>query len=572
MADVTGNEDGQLMLLTVFMILIGVVGYTAILNNMIFSANLQSTGLEGSKQEIRDFRLLTEAEVIKAAYYANTTPPVNDPANQTQVRDYFYNHMTSFNETVTKIYSAKGASVEILINNVSLNRTAANMTVKKYYVESKNHTFKIGSLVIPMDDNQVQPQSKTMKVYGLIYRIVDDKGTQPLNQTQIPVWTILQNPVNDSVPNFSITLTTNATTADGTILPRVYSGGPFIVDNDDLNETRKNWILDEASKNNITVHELKEEFYYERCVQMVVPPKVAIYPIDDASQIAVMETYYKHGDVPYTALNDTQIQNGILNDFDILTIPHHDMRTEPVGVINAIVGWVANGGILHVHCYGTWTMDKAVETSLLAGPAKPWYGFIGVNDTDNGDIDEKNLTYGRFVDKNSSLNATYRLNSTPLVPLSGLADPGSPFSPLAQSSNRSGMMTWENGLTELFTLRNNASQINPATNILAYAAYSNNWSNWNDSLVYADFDDPRDRKKEAQLIYAEAPYENGLVSYLAGHNQSERVGGERLIFENFFAASMRTQLYSAITAKNINMTIKYFDGNVRYTDTFIINI
>ena len=564
MADVIKSEEGQLMLLTVFLIIIGVVSFTYILNSMIFSSNLQSAGLEESKQEIRDFRLITEAEVIKAAYYANTT--VADTANQTQVKEYFYNHMNSFNETIKKIYSAKGASVEIVINNVSLNRTPANMTVKKYYIESKNHTFKIGSLIIPMDDNQTQPQSNTVKVYGLIYKIVDDKGTQPLNQTQIPVWTILQNPVNDSVPNFSSLILTddNATAGNGNITYRNYSGGPFIIDIDDLNVTKIDWILAEAKKNNITLHELKEDFYYEKCIQMVVPPKVAIYPSDDASNIAVMETYYKHGDIPYTALNDSQIQK-VLNDYDILTIPHHDMRPESNATISSIVFWVAAGGILNVHCYGTWTMDKAVETSS-AGSVKPWYGFIGVNDTDEDEIVTINMTFGKFTDNSSFYNATYRFNSTPLVPLSGLANPGAPFSPLAQSSNKSGLLSTENGLTELISLRNNASQVNPDTNILAYAVNNTR------SAIYEDLDSPLDKKKEAQLIYIEATYENGLVSYIAGHNQSERVGGERLVFENFFAASMRTQLYSAITAKTINMTIKYFDGKVKYTDTFIINI
>ncbi len=561
MADVIKNEEGQLMLLTVFLIIIGVVSFTSILNSMIFSSNLQSSGLEESKQEIRDFRIITEAEVSKAAYYANTTYP----ANQTLNLEYFYNYMKSFNETVKKTYSAKGASVDVIVNNISINETTSNIIVNKYYIEWKNQIFHAKSLVIPMDENQTQ----LLKVYGLVYKILDVSGTQPLNQTQIPVWTILQNPVNDSVSNFSSTLYTddNATTGyDGIIQDRTYSGGPFIIDFDDvyLNETSKNWILDEAKKNNITVHELKAEFTYDKSIQMVSPPKVAIYPSYDATSSALMKRYYDNGDVPYTLLNDSQIQSS-LADFDILTIAHHDMRGKQDGVYTAIAGWVANGGILHLHCYATWTMDEAVENSSV-GSAKPWYGFIGVNDTNESNIDHENMTYGKFVDTNSKLNDSFWLNSPPLVPLSGLADPGSQFSPLAQSSNRSGMMTSENGLTELFTLRNNADQINPATNILAHAAYSNNGSQ-----VYADFDNPPDNKNEAQLIYVEAPYENGLVSYLAGRNQSERAGGERLVFENVFAASMKTQLYSSITSRKINVTIKYFDGNVRYTDTFIIN-
>ncbi len=563
------NEEGQLMLLTVFMILIGVVSYIGILNSMIFSVNLQSTGLEESKQEIRDLRLLTEDEVIKAAYYANTTVP--DTANQTQVREYFYQHMKSYNETITKIYSAKGASVEVVVNNVSLNKTAANMTVKKYYVEWKNYTFHATSLVIPMDDNQSTNQTQLMKVYGLVYKIVDGSGPSgQLNGTSIPVWTILQNPVNSSVTNFSSTLyTKNASTGFNSSY-RDYSGGPFLIDEDDLDATKRGLILNESKNKSIVVHELLEDFYYEKAVQMVVPPKIAIYPENDD----VMKQYYADGEVPYTELSDTDIQNGNISDFDILTIPHEEMDTpsSKKNTVIAIVGWVANGGVLHVQCAGTDTMDDAVEK--WAGSGKPWYGFIGINRSEMNSGSMKNkinlstMTYIKLIDNFTRFDSTYSFNTSPPLSLAGLADPGAPFSPLAQSHNKSGMLgnMTRGSTTPAFSLRRNGSQVNPAANILGIATYAN------ETPVYIDADIDLDGFKDPQLMYIEAQYENGLVSYLAGHDQSKREGGERLIFENFFAASMRTQSYSAITAKTINMTIKYFDGNVRYIDTFIINI
>ncbi len=571
MADVIRNEDGQLMLLTVFMILIGVVGYTAILNSMIFSANLQSTGLEESKQEIRDLRLITEAEIIKAAYYANTTPYVSDPTNHTQVSEYFYNYITSFNNTIQKIYSARGASVEIIVNNISLNATTSNMTVNKYFIEWKNHTFPVGSLVIPMDENQTQ----LMKVYGLVYKIVDKEGSAPLNSTRIPVWTILQNPVNYSVANFSSTMYTddNASTAvDNLIQDRYYSGGPFLIDLNELDnyggteEGNKQLIIDEAKNKSITVHELKSSFYYDKAIQMVVPPKVAVYPDPPGDE---METYYKDGEVPYTVLDDNEIKNGNLTQFDILTIPHQNMNSaSKKDVVIAIEAWVANGGVIHSQCLGTDSMDAAVEKYANR---KPWYGFIGINRSNNDDITKTTMTYVKLLDKTtpfnvSPYNASYSFNMSPPISLSGLADPGAAFSPLAQSHNKSGILGYmgASSTTQAFSLRSNASQVNPAANILGYAAYANG------TPVYVD-DDPSPDINVPTFIYIEAPYENGLVTYLAGHNQTQRVGGERLIFETFFAASMRLSLVTGITAKNINVTIKYFDGNVRYTDTFIIN-
>jgi len=84
-------------------------------------------------------------------------------------------------------------------------------------------------------------------------------------------------------------------------------------------------------------------------------------------------------------VDDDDIRNGNLTNFDILTIPHYDMEDEdmPSDVIPRIVFWVANGGVLHAQCEATDTMDAAVEKST-AGGAKPWYGFIGINRSSSG--------------------------------------------------------------------------------------------------------------------------------------------------------------------------------------------
>lgn len=568
MADVIKNEEGQLMLLTVFMILIGVVTYTGILNSMIFSSNLQSTGLGESKQEIRDFRLLTEAEMLKAAYYANTT--ISDPGNNTQVLSYFLNHTKSFNDTITKIYSARGISVEVIINNVSLNGTTTDLEVNKFHVEWKPHNFSAESLVIPMDDNQSTDQSKLVRVYGLIYKTVDDKGPEGLlNHTRIPVWVLLQNPVNSSVPNFSSTMyTSDNASGAGINASRDYSGGPFIIEATDLDPTKRDLILNEAKNKSIVVHKLLEPFYYEKSVQMLVPPKIAMFP-NDSKQNPIMEQYYEDGEVPVTVVNQYQVQAGILttDNYNIVTVPHHALNTSDSIALPALETWVANGGILHAQCNATDSFDNNIE---IYANNQPWYGFIGINKTshnidyDNGDYPK--MTNINMVDNSTPFNATLSFNMSPPISRGGLADPGAPFDPLAQSANKSGILGFmgSNSLTPAFSLRSNGSQVNPETNIIGYASYPNG------TPVYVG-DDSNYSKPVPTFIYVEARYGNGLVSYLAGHNQANRMGGERLIFNNFFAASMKKQSVTGIVSKTINVTIKYFDGKVRYTDTFIIN-
>jgi hypothetical protein len=170
-------------------------------------------------------------------------------------------------------------------------------------------------------------------------------------------------------------------------------------------------------------------------------------------------------------------------------------------------------------------------------------------------------------------NASYTFNMSPPIPLSGLVHPGAPYDPLAQADNTSGIFGPEidsNGnyfdaATTAFSLRRNASQVNPDTNILAYSSYANG------TPLYTDAN--YDGVKEPQLLFADAPYDNGLVIYIAGHNLTMRSGNaERLIFESFFTASMRRQEKTIVAAQNINITIRYFDGKVKYEDTLIISI
>jgi len=568
MANIISNRNGQLMLLTAFLILIGVVFYTTILNAMVFSANMPSTGLTVSKQDISEFRLTTEEE-IKAAVFTNTTNITGvDMNNETQVKAYFMSYLNSYIESIKKMYSERGASVEIILNNITINKTTTTLIVEKYSVILENHTYPPGSLVIPMDGNQ----TNSIGAYGLVYKIVDSSGTTNLTRTQIPVLMILQNAVNNSynytIPGFYLKMnTTINASASGPGINRNYSGGPFLIDGADLNEIKypgiRQAILSEAALSNIKIHNLTETFTYEKSVKMVNPPKIAVYP---KNNMGPMDDYYTDGEVPYTAISNTDILNGNLSKYDILTIPHHDMTGEPSNVIIEIVGWVSNGGFIHVECEGTDTMDTAIEKTS-AGSAKPWYGFVGINKS-KGIGDQ----YIKLSDNASKMNASSWFNNSPPMPSSGLADPGASYNILAQTNNLNGIFGTQStgGSTTAFSLKQNKSQVNPDTNILGYAPTSYSYSA--DGL-YWDYDS--DGKKEPQLMYLEAPYDKGLVVYVAGHDLKKRGGdAERLIFESFFLASIRQEIATStvVTVQNINITMKYFDGKVMFEDTFLIPI
>ncbi|PWB54170.1 MAG: hypothetical protein C3F06_04730 [Candidatus Methanoperedenaceae archaeon] len=554
MVDLKSNESGQLMLLTGLLIILQVIVYTTLLNNLIFTNNMPASGLDISKHDIREIRSLTEADIKKAAYYSSTR--VSDPTNQTMVETNFTNYVYNYSNTINRMYSNRGASVEILLNNVTFNKTTSKLTANKYYIEKKQENFPNGSLIIPMDGNQ----TSIIKVYGLLYKIVDDTNTSGLSSIRIPVYQVLQNPVNNTVPDFYSTILTddNASISfDNITQYRKYSGGPFIIHNSSINETTRQMILTEAANKSITIHELKETFTYNNTVKMVVPPRVSFFA---SSNVELMEQYYIDSDVPATQLTKVEIIAGNLTNFDILTIPHEEMNsTQFSSMISPIVGWVANGGVIHIECAGTDTMDDAIEAST-AGSAKPWYGFIGVTRSDelpNGtSIPEPGI---KLLD-----NSTLSYNNSPPMPLSGLSDPGAPYNPLTQSSIANGTFGTTGGTTKAFSLRN-PGEVNPGTNILGYAVKSDG------SVLIGDYDN--DGTSEPQLMYLEAPYDNGLVIYIAGHNLTARnPSAEGFIFESFFAASMRNQEVTVVSAKNINVTIKYSDGKVKYSDTFLVNI
>jgi hypothetical protein len=501
--------------------------------------------------------------------------------------------MKSFNESIKTLYAARGVSVEIILNNVTFNKTVSSTMANKYFVERKNKTFSVDSLIIPMDENQTNP----MKAYGFIYNLVDATGTGPLNSTRVPVWDLLQNSVNGSYPDFYITTNTDdnaSTSGSGNVMFRKYSGAPFLIENDDLkysngtvNETLKQLILAEAKNKGITVHKLKSNLTYTQSVVLLYPPRVAIYPKNDTMTKSVMRPYYKDGEVPYTELSNEDILNGDLLNYDILTIPHHKMTDEPVDVITAIVGWISNGGIIHIECAGTDTMDDAVENNPATKNAKPWYGLIGVKWSQTDEIPDgynhishsyspsNDARYMKLVDNTTRFNASYTYNMSPPIPLAGLADPGAPYDPVAQIDNTSGILGSElsspgnpfPAATTAFSLYKNASKVNPGTNIIAYSSYPDG------TPLYGDYEKVHDGIKEPQLNYVEAPYDNGLVVYIAGHNLSYRGGpAERLIFESFFAASMKRTETMILSATKINVTIKYFDGKVWIEDILEINI
>jgi hypothetical protein len=559
------QSDAQLILLSGFMIMLGTLTFVVLLNNLILTANLPASGLDISKQDIKEFRSLTLSEVNYAVDSTLQYTEDNDITNETQLRSYFMNYTNATSNILSYAFATRGTSVELIVNNVTFNSSVTNRTITIQHFRQLAHLFPNTSAIIPMDCHQ----NNTLQVYGFVWNLI--------NNTSVPVYAVLQNPVNMtnissspanmaniSYSDFYLNLTTDDTLlpsmGPGTVTNRTYSAGAFLIDVRNTNDTTLNWMYNEARNFTppITIHGIRQDggIYLEKTLVMTDVPGVAIYPDNVSSPIADI---YDRMLIPYTRLNDSDILLGnlTLENYSVLAV-HYNMSGVDANITSAIVNWTADGGVLYAECTGAVSMDAAVET-VDNNTAHPWYGFIGINESNISSL----IPGGPYV---KLINCSSTLNSGP--PRSGLVDNGASFNPISQTNNSSGMYGPAPGHSPgdkgmAFSLYNSSDAVNPDTNIIGYAAYPNGTQ-----IIY---DTDGNNKTEYHLTYVEAPFEMGRVIYMAGHDLSSRgVQAERIAAEIFYSSVSRAEL--ALEANNINVTISYSDGRANFTDTFLITI
>lgn len=101
------NRDAQFMLLAGFIIAIGLVVTTVMLNNIIFQTNIAGeAGADPLKYEIVNLMQITRDEV-KSAYRNVTSPGQNALLNFTN----FSRQMQNFNGNLSKLYAMRGGGV-----------------------------------------------------------------------------------------------------------------------------------------------------------------------------------------------------------------------------------------------------------------------------------------------------------------------------------------------------------------------------------------------------------------------------------------------------------------------------
>lgn len=235
------NDKGQMLLLSGFIIVLGLITYTSLLNEMIFTTNTPQTGQDLSKNDIKQLRtLLVEQAQVASNYalYKNITTPENGDIEET-----YKTFMNPLEDAAKAYHVGQGASVDIEINSINGTNDTASLLPSTLFVRDNMapHTFSNQSIIIPMDDKQ----KNIMPVYGMIWNITNDFG--------IPVYQLIQDPrgeawdwennKSESYSDFDINITTNDTAFDNssigtnTTTVRDYAGGPYVIDSADLNAT-----------------------------------------------------------------------------------------------------------------------------------------------------------------------------------------------------------------------------------------------------------------------------------------------------------------------------------------------
>ena len=177
------NKDAQFMLLAGFIIAVGLVVTTVVLNSILFEGNMAvNSGGELSKNEIANLMQITMDEMRNA--YRNATNPGQDQTN-------FTRQTRNFATNLTKLYAFHGAGVNMTwdIDNWLNNRSA-------YFTENGIEKGATNWTVIE--------SVKNISIFELRYVSGMDFEVNVTNQTTGSfLWSMKLNPSSVSIKNSS---------------------------------------------------------------------------------------------------------------------------------------------------------------------------------------------------------------------------------------------------------------------------------------------------------------------------------------------------------------------------------
>lgn len=111
---ISTSRDGQIILLSGFIMMLGLLLVTILLNDVILMSNTAGSGLSPGKQNFKTLHEMTIREVRNAVIKANKT-------SASLFNSTFTSYFNGFVNSTTALHAAKGEAVEIRLDY--LNRT-----------------------------------------------------------------------------------------------------------------------------------------------------------------------------------------------------------------------------------------------------------------------------------------------------------------------------------------------------------------------------------------------------------------------------------------------------------------
>ncbi|MEM2924487.1 MAG: hypothetical protein QXJ68_02210 [Methanocellales archaeon] len=120
--NVEKDGEGQMILLSAFIMLLSLLLITILLNDVILTSNIPGTGLYPSKQHFKSLQEMTIREARNAVLKANKTS--SDFFNST-----FHSYFNSYVNATTLLYAARGEAVEIHLDYLNQTLDYLNLTL-----------------------------------------------------------------------------------------------------------------------------------------------------------------------------------------------------------------------------------------------------------------------------------------------------------------------------------------------------------------------------------------------------------------------------------------------------------
>lgn len=215
------RENGQLLLISGFLIAIGLVTITLMLNNVIYTGNIAYAGMmDTSNNDVSQLSELTHREMNNAYRNASYYGPFDNVV--------YNSYVDSYASALSKLYAYKGSSLKV--TNYPFDIMDNEYNCKLSFING-DCRYTVNALGIPVAPLPLGPPSDPFGTPTrlVVYPVKDTVVANNLDSTR--VWVQLKNDagINISKSGYVITFATTRGTIDATTNTTAADGSTYVV-------------------------------------------------------------------------------------------------------------------------------------------------------------------------------------------------------------------------------------------------------------------------------------------------------------------------------------------------------